>query len=248
MKKQISVFTAFILFCLLSSAVNATQIFYDDFSGVWDWNTSDASVFLKDNDFLYIGSDGDYNDWAERNFFINLSNTNSIIIEQRTKLESGGLNYRLPYQLIYFEDDTNIGVTYLPHGDSTNPLHGFPYGWLFDGFTGSHVQAVPGTGWWTTATADYWAVTRVVLTPDGGELYVKPDDADKGWYSNDYSLVASTAWDHSQITKIRFEQPWDSIGYVDYMSISTVPVPEPISLLLLLPGLMGLFIARQIKQ
>lgn len=197
----------------INSNANATTLFEDDFSGGLLWDTSDESVYIRDNDFLYIGTDGGYNDWAKKELNIELTNSSYVIFEQRLKLESGGLNYRLPYQLFYFEDDSNARVTYLY---DPNPGQ---WGWSLDGYNGNHENSVPGSGWWTTASANYWAVIKIVMTSGGGELYVKPDDIGRGWYSEEYFLVASATWSHSQVAKVSFEQPWDSVGYILHFAL-----------------------------
>jgi hypothetical protein len=188
--------------------------YFNDFKGTLDWTTSSDTVFIKDNDFLYIGTGGiGYSDWVEREFSIDLDPINPIIIEQRIKLESGGLCYRLPGETIYFDDSSEIMVTYLPSQG------GGPYGWHFDQWTGVEYPEVPGTGFWTTATADYWVITRIVLNSNGGKLYMKPDDREKGWLADDFILIYSADWTHSKITKVRFSQPWDSVNYIDYIRI-----------------------------
>jgi hypothetical protein len=143
-----------------------------------------------------------------------------VVIEQRIKLQSGGLGYRLPSQSIYFEDSTDstaLTITALP-GQPGEPVQ---YGWNFGGWTQSDNNTVPGSGFWTSATADYWAVTRVVITPMGGELFVKPDDAERGWFSDEFYSVASRQWSHSRIEKVRFTQPWDSVNYLNYFRVYT---------------------------
>jgi hypothetical protein len=204
-----------------SSAALATEVvlFQDDFSGPLTWNYSDDSVYIKDNSFLYIGADGAYDDWAEKPISLSLS-SNPIVIEQRIKLESGGLNYRLPNQWVWFEDGRNVEVSY---------LQGSSDGWHFVEYTGDNNNPVPGE--------DYWAVTKMVLTSTDGALYVKPDDADRGWFSTEFYGVATATWSHSSITKIGFKQPWDSVNYVDWIKVSQVP--EPGTLALIAPALLG---------
>ena len=207
----------------LIATASAEVLFRDDFQGSLTWTTSDNSIYIKDNDFLYFGTDGSYNDWAEKTFSIDLSNDHNIIIEQRTKIESGGLNYRLPIQKIFFEDNEATDITYLIDDQ---------YGWNFGGWTQNHDHGIPGTGYWTSATANYWAITKIIITPEKGELYVKPDDAERGWFSDQYYLVASKDWSHSRIDKIKFHQTWDSVNYIDYITItkeltdSESPLPE----------------------
>lgn len=192
-------------------------LFQDNFKGPLTWTVSNSSVHIKDNDFLVIDSDGHNDDWAEKDLSVSLSSERPVIIEQRLKLQSGGMNYRLPHETISFEDSSTITATYLPNfpGIESQP----PYGWGFGGWTGNHDHAVPGSGYWTSSTADYWALTRIVITPTEGVLYVKPDDREKGWFSDQFYQVASRKWSHSRIEKIRFSQPWDSVCYIDYIKI-----------------------------
>lgn len=184
------------------------EIYRDDFTGSLTWTRSSSSVYIKDNEYLYIGRDDPWytvwGDYAEKGFFIDLFSNKSVVIEMRVKLFSGGQNYRLPQQLIYFEDASYIGVTYLPDGLNR-------YGWGFLGWTTLNQPAVPGE--------NYWTLIKVVLTSTGGQLHMKPDDSTRGWYSEQFSFIKSASWSHTKITKIRFEQPWDSINYVDYISI-----------------------------
>ena len=208
---------------LFSGNAGAEVLYEEDFTDTLTWSTSDASVYIKDNDFLFIGTDGGYDDFAEKIFSIDLSNNYNIIIEQRIKLDSSGRGYTLSNQHIYFEDDKVISVTYLP---STQ------YGWNLGGWTKNHDSAIPGEG--------YWAVTKIIITPSGGELYVKPDDSAKGWFSNDFVKIVSKDWSYDRITKIVFRQHWDSVNYFDYIKITkemNIPVDtNPPSILISSPS------------
>ena len=202
----------------------ADYLYFDDFNDPLTWDTSDSSVYIKNDDYLYIGTDGGYVDWAEYDINLELT-SDQIAIEQRQKLESGGLNYRLPCEAFCFEDGEEFGITYL----GTDEAHPDPtHGWLFGSWTGSHEHAVPGTGWWTSATANYWAVTKIILNSTEAELFVKPDDLERGWYSDEYYKVAQADWSHSTITTIRFRQPWDSVCYIDYIKIYGLEVQPPL--------------------
>ena len=203
-----------------SGGTVSVTLFHDDFNDILNWEPSDDSTYIVDDDFMYISSDGVTNpaDIAERDFSIDLSDDYEIVVEQRVKLESGGHNYRLPWEHIYFEDDTRLSITYLPDFPPDENV----YGWCFVDWTGIHDNAVPGEGYLGDATADYWTVTRAVLSASGGELYMKPDDAERGWFSDDFSLVTTAEWSHSQVTKIEFSQPWDSSNFVDYITIKKV--------------------------
>jgi hypothetical protein len=199
----------------LSGVSNADvqSIYHEDFRGELTWTPSNSSVYIRDGEYLYISADGYLGDGAEKIFDIDLLPGKQVVIEQRIKLAEYGMNYRLPAESIFFEDATNIAVTYLP----SDP--GQSLGWHFDDWTGINDPCVPGDGYWDTATADYWTVTRIVITPTGGELYMKPDDPEKGWFSNDYVRITSAVWTHSKITKIMFKQSWDSANYIDYIDI-----------------------------
>jgi len=227
----------------LGDVARAQTIFRDDFTNGLTWTTSDSgSVYIKDAEYLYIGANGVNNNSAEKIIHVDLSTGSPIVIEQRLKLESGGMNYRLPDETISFEDSSKITITYLPNFPDRESQP--PYGWGFGGWTGNHDHAVPGAGYWDTATADYWAVTRIVLTPTGGELFVKPDDAANGWFDTQFYSVASTNWSHSSVETINFSQPWDSVCYVDSISISQIPEPSTFSLL----ALGGLLLLRRRKK
>ena len=206
-------------------------LYYEGFDGSSSvpWTASNNSVDVNySGGYLYIGANGVQDDGvAEREFSIDLSTDAPIVIEQRLKLESDGLNYRLPSEEIVFEDSSELAVTYLPGDPPEN------YGWLCGGWTGITEPEVPGAGWWTSATADYWTITKFVMTATGGQLFMKPDDLAKGWHSDEFQFIASTSWSHSQITKIRFSQPWDSVNYIDYISIHEIPEPATLSLLAL---------------
>ncbi|HML73184.1 MAG TPA: DNRLRE domain-containing protein [Anaerohalosphaeraceae bacterium] len=183
-------------------------IYYDDFRDVLTWTVSNSSVYIKDNDYLYISADGAWdNGSAEKTFDINLTPDKQIIIEQRVKLESGGENYRLPGQSVYFDDSSGLSVTYLPSEQ------GQSYGWHFLDWTGINQPEVKGE--------DYWTIIRLVITSTGGELHMKPDDAEKGWFSGNFSFIASANWSHSKISKIKFTQPWDSVNCIDYITIKS---------------------------
>ncbi|MBL7215044.1 MAG: C10 family peptidase [Phycisphaerae bacterium] len=209
-------------------------IYYNDFDGNLDWTTSDNSVYINNNQYLYISADGVSNDdYAEKVFDINLGANDQIIIEQRVKLESDGLNYRLPTERIMFEDSSEISVTYLPSFDNQS------YGWHFDGWTGIDDPGIPGEGYWTSATADYWVITRMVIASTGGSLYMKPDDLAKAWYSDQFSFITSSNWDHSEVTKIKFSQPWDSVNCIDYIKISSIDTQEGLVTYYKLDGTLG---------
>lgn len=212
-----------ILMLLLSGTAMGEVLFSDDFTDTLTWSTSDASVYIKDNDFLYIQSDGGYGDWADKTLSIDLSNNYDIIVEQRMKLESAGRGYTLPIQKIYFDDDKILDITFLPSG---------AYGWNFGGWTQNFDNPIPGEG--------YWVVLKVIITPSGGDLYIKPDDSAKGWFSNEFINVTSKDWSYAEITKIRFHQTWDSVNYFDYIKITkemNVPVDSnPPSILISSPS------------
>ena len=117
MKKKHSVLRIIVMgavvVLLFAGTAMGEVLFSDDFTDTLTWSTSDASVYIKDNDFLYMQSDGGYSDWADKTLSIDLSNNYDIIVEQRMKLESDGRDYTLPIQKIYFDDDTINAVSYL---------------------------------------------------------------------------------------------------------------------------------------
>jgi hypothetical protein len=206
--------------------VHDNLLFAEDFDTYspagWTFSGSEA-VWSKS--LLRIYSNGSNNDYAQRPLWLDLLGQD-VVIETRLKLVSGGNNYRLPYQVVSFEDDdgsfdedTTLRITYLPSDPGS-------YGWLFGdpyAWTGNDEPAVPGTGWWTEAKADYWAVLRLVLTASGGQLFLKPDDPARGWASDDYTLAASATWDHTTVQGLRFEQPWDSVCLIDWVLVTGYP-------------------------
>lgn len=220
-----------------------------DFSGR-SWSVSDSSVSLVDNQ-LKIGTGGGVNGWAETILSIPLSSQYKTVIEQRIKLESGGRNYRLPGVSISFEDSYMLWTTYLSNENSPVPVN---YGWLFGDWTGNYDHGIPGTGWWDSATADYWAITKMEITPTGGKLFVKPSDPLRNWTewpddTSEFKLVGTMDWSHTSIEKMRIQQPWDSVNYVDYVAITSQPVPIPAAIWLFGAGLVGLVgVRRKIKK
>ena len=142
MKKKHSVLRIIVMgavvVLLFAETAMGEVLFSDDFTDTLTWSTSDASVYIKDNDFLYMQSDGGYSDWADKTLSIDLSNNYDIIVEQRMKLESDGRDYTLPIQKIYFDDDKVIDITFLPSGQ---------YGWNFGGWTQNFDNPIPGEGY-----------------------------------------------------------------------------------------------------
>lgn len=157
------------------------------FDGTWTLSNDSVSV---SGGTLHIESNGTTDDgWAKKSLSISLSTQNPVVIQQRERLESGGMDYRLPDEGIVFGDGSTLWMTYLPDFDGTNwttPYYGWHFSTAWDDSSWSKIDFpdVPGAGFWTDATANYWAVTKMVLTPAGGELFLKPDDAAQGWYSD----------------------------------------------------------------
>ena len=188
---------------LFSGNAGAEVLYEEDFTDTLTWSTSDNSVYIKDNDFLFIGTDGGYGDWAEITIPIDLSSDYNIIVEQRMKLESNGRNYLVPIVKMFVDDTKHLDITYLP---------GNQYGWNFGGWTQNQEHAPPGE--------NYWVVAKAIIKPSGGVLYIKPDDSVKGWFSNDFVKVLSKEWSYAKISKIRLFQTWDSVSYYDYIKIT----------------------------
>ncbi len=208
---------------LLWLLVGVAQVEGDDIPIDGTWVISNSSVSTA-NGQLVVTSNGIVDDgWAEHSLSMNLSNQNPVVIDSRQRLDSGGENYRLPIEDIFFASGSTLSTTYLPSG----PI---PYGWHFttasgdSSWSGIDNPPVPGE--------NYWAVTRLVLTPTGGELFLKPDDAAQGWYSDQFEPVLSTSWaSESSITGIRFKQPWDAAFTVDYVNVTVTPEPSTLALL-----------------
>lgn len=185
-----------------TTCANPTVLSYaEEFQAPLSWTTNDPSVTWANGDHLLIGDGAGYNDFAERDFCLDLTDV-ALEIECRMKLQSAGQNYRLPYQQIFFEDGSSIETTYLTA----------PYGWKLDGFDDVHTSAVPGE--------DHWVVLRITMTSTGGTLSVKPDDVARGWFSNDFTQVVTATWSHQTVTRVRFHQPWDSVCLVDWFRIA----------------------------
>jgi len=92
MKKHIVLSIALVLITFVAINAHAETLFYDDFTENLTWTTSDNSVYIKDNAYLYIDADStDNDDWAEKSFSIDVLSGYPIVIEQRIKLDKGGL-------------------------------------------------------------------------------------------------------------------------------------------------------------
>ena len=213
-----------IVLCLsLQGMAASTTLFRDDFDGNMAWDTSDSSVYA-DNGQLIIDSDGGYGDWAEKTFSIDLTLDEPIVIETRAKLVSGGRGYRLIRQQIVFEDASGLWTTYL--GDENTPpgTQGWHLGPWNDedgmSWTGIHDHAVPGE--------DHWTVTKIVLTSAEAKLFVKNEGV-----SEEFFFIDSIEMSHSRIDAILFKQPWDSVNYIDYIQITSIPEPATLGLLAL---------------
>ena len=182
------------------------QLVLDDrFDDGLNWSTTDSSVAVTDDDLLFIAADGQAGDWAEKTLHVDLASHGPVVIEQRLKLHSNGLGFRLPWETVFFEDSSELAVTYRPSDESTS------YGWYFGNWTGNNTAAVP--------REDCWVVTRILLTATSGELYVRLDDDAQGDVSNSFTRVAWATWSHSSIEKIKFAQPGDSANYIDYVRV-----------------------------
>jgi hypothetical protein len=230
---------------LLWLSFGVAQVNGDNLPIDGSWVISNPSVSTA-NGQLHVNSNGTVDDgWAQKSLSISLSDQNPVVIDARMRLESGGLNYRLPLAAIYFGDGSSLWTTYLPTLDSNGP-----YGWHFTtasgdaSWSGIENPPVPGSGYWDTATANYWAVIRIVLAPTGGQLFLKPDDASQGWFSDQFEPVLSTTWStQSTIANIRFQQPWDAAFTVDYVNVTVAP--EPSTWALLAVGVTAFLIRRR---
>ena len=219
------------LFIGVEQAQADTTLLSDDFTGPLTWTTSNDSISVQNGNLVLGPTAANNGAWAAKAASITLSPDSYVVIESRQKLQSGGLDYCLPREDVSFEDGTVLHSTYLPNEFDGYPLHGWAFGWLTDGvgpgsgnmWTQNDNHPVPHSGYWTTAAADYWAVTKMILTPSGGELFVKPDDPDKGWSDDTFYPVASQYWSHSGIDQIKFVSPWSSVCDVDYVNITSVP-------------------------
>ena len=172
-------------------------------SGEWFREDGSTTVDLQ-NGVLRIGSDGGYDDYAEKYVDFSLP----ITVETRMRLVSGGRNYTLPQLRIYFGPTVNDAnyITYLPNDQ---------FGWSFMGWhllnesTNIHVNAPESENlWWTV---------KAIIREDGGELYAKSDA------ETDFTFVTSRIWSRpSQITRIGFKQPWDAVCEFDYIRVEGV--------------------------
>lgn len=88
---------------------------------------------------------------------------------------------------------------------------------------------MPGTGGYSSSTANYWAITRIIITPTSADLYLRPDDPGRKWTSKTFTKVCSTPLAQTEIRAIKFSQPWDSTCYVDYVKVIRTSDPQKVS-------------------
>ncbi len=199
------IIVAFFLTAVMAQRSEADIVYFEDFStdviGSGGWIASDDSIYVDTvNGWLHIGSDGSYSGCADKLLELGLP----ITIETRSRLISGGWNYTLPTLGVFWgatdsEADYDY-ITYLP---------GAGYGWRF----GNEWTDVHTNG---PTTENQWTTIRVVIRPDGGELWAKSDS------DPDFALIVSKSWSIPDLlVKLRFVQNWDAICDMDYISISS---------------------------
>jgi len=172
--------------------------FSDDVFANGSWARSNTSVSVDTaNGWLHFDADLGNDDYAEKAASITLP----ITIETRLRLISGGGDYRTAVLHIVPNDPSKTIV--LVYGSDPS------MGWVFNiwgTWTGIHTQAPP--------SENVWITVKAVIRADGGELWAKFDS------DQDFIYVTSSTWSiPTQITAIRFYQPWDSINDVDYIQI-----------------------------
>lgn len=163
------------------------------------WTRTDPSVSVDTaNGWLHIHSNGVYGDYAE----IALPVTLPIKIEYRSRLVSGGFDYRLPALHVIPTDPAKTII--IGYGSDTS------MGWfmnIWPNWSGVHTQAPP--------SENVWMTVKAIIHADGGELWAKYDG------DPDYTFIISSSWSiPGQVTHLRIYQPWDSINDIDYISVS----------------------------
>ena len=172
----------------------------DDFSSdVFEtqvWQKPGASVLVdEDEGLLVFESVGSVDDWAERTLGLELP----VTVRIRSRLVSGGSNYKLPWFGFYLDDDeqADFSITFLT-GES--------YGWHFTTWTGNAVNGPSQEGIWVTF--------KLELNSEGGVLHARFDEQEE------YQVVASGSWEPSPtLARLRISQPWDSHCEVDYIHV-----------------------------
>jgi hypothetical protein len=143
---------------------------------------------------LHINSDGSNDDSATKTMSFNLP----LTFEARMRLVSGGNNYRLPLVTFYY-GSSNLGFTFLQGN-----------GWVLKDSTFVTTKAPPSENTWVTV--------KIVLRPDGGDLYARFDG------ETDFTYVTSRTWSITgPVTAIRISQPWDAPIDADYVAVNFPP-------------------------
>jgi hypothetical protein len=177
-----------------TSVVSASYFepFHSDVFASSSWTRTDTSVAVQTSgSMLHVNIDGSNDDAATKTMTFNLP----LTFEARMRLVSGGNNYRLPWVTFYY-GSSSLGLTYLEG-----------YGWVFKDYTYITTKA--------PASENVWVTVRVVLRPDGGDLYARYDG------DTDFTYVTSRSWSITgPITSIRISQPWDAPFDVDYVAVN----------------------------
>ncbi len=178
--------------------------FDTDVFSTGDWTRSDSSVTIDEtNGWLHMGPDGNYDDFAEKTVSYSLP----IILETRWRLVSGGRDYRLPWLVLLFDSGGSSHDMYMSYLPDANTVLG---GWNFNGWTLITENGPSGENVWCTIRAE--------IRSDGGELQAKNEG------DTTFATITSRTWSiPDTLVKIRYEQPWDSVCDVDYLSIQTSP-------------------------
>ncbi len=177
------------------------ELFGTDVFAAGSWSRTDTSVTMDGvNGWLHIGSDGQADDYAEKQ----VAFAYPLTLETRLR-SAGGLDYRLPWlHLVYGPaPEQKIAISY-----NTTPA----YGWALGTFTGVHTKAPPADNTWVTL--------RVAVRADGADLSARFDG------ETGFTHVVSQNWPaKSEITAIRIYQPLDAGVDVDFLRLMGAGVP-----------------------
>jgi hypothetical protein len=167
--------------------------------GPGGWSATDASIYVDTlNGWLHIDSDGDWDDYAEKDLAFSLP----VVIEIRTRLvDNHGHDYTLPLFGFYSSTFDSSWVVFLP-GDE--------YGWAFlQGWTGVQTMG--------PISVNQWRTIKAIVRTDGGELWVKADS------DTAFTLVIDTTWmKPSDQIRLLFKQPFDAVCDLDYVKVTSL--------------------------